>query len=128
MAGRESPAAAVAAARDGDERALRAIDVVADYLGLGIANVITMIVPERVVIGGGIAEAGDLLLDRIRDAVHRHQVLVPAEWYEVVPQSWAISPAQSAPPSGPPNRPPEQPPTVRSQRLGACATTSVGGC
>ena len=32
--------------RNGDERALRAIEVVADYLGLGIANVITMIVPS----------------------------------------------------------------------------------
>lgn len=84
MAAQPTPAAAVAAARDGDVRALRAIEVVADYLGLGIANVITMVVPERVVIGGGIAEAGDLLLGRIKDAVHRHQVLVPPDWYDVV--------------------------------------------
>ena len=36
------------------------------YLGIGIANLITIISPDRVVIGGGIAVAGDLLLEPIR--------------------------------------------------------------
>ena len=39
------------------------------YLGIGIANMVTVISPDRVVIGGGIAAAGDLLLDPIRAEV-----------------------------------------------------------
>jgi glucokinase len=84
MAGRASPAEAVAAAAAGDVRALRAVEVVADYLGLAIGNVVTLLVPERVVIGGGIAEAGELLLGPIREAVTRHQKIVPPAWFQVV--------------------------------------------
>jgi glucokinase len=43
-------------------------------LGIGISNVIVVLNPERVVIGGGISAAGDLLFDPIRreiaDRVH----------------------------------------------------------
>ena len=69
----------------GDERAAAAVAEVADYLGIAIANIVTMLVPERVVIGGGVAEAGDALLTRVREATARHCVLVPPEWYEIVP-------------------------------------------
>ena len=44
----------------------------------------TVLVPERVVIGGGVAEAGDALLSLVREATARHCVLVPPDWYEVV--------------------------------------------
>ena len=73
------------AAAAGDQRAAQAIETVADHLGVAIANVITMLVPERVVIGGGVAGAGTDLLEPIRRAVARHSVLVPADWYEIVP-------------------------------------------
>jgi glucokinase len=76
---------AFAAARAGDERAVATLAQVTDYLGVAIANVITMLVPERVVIGGGIAEAGDALLNPVRAATARHCVLVPPDWYEIVP-------------------------------------------
>jgi len=73
------------AAATGDQRAADAIETVADHLGVAIANVITMLVPERVVIGGGVAGAGADLLEPIRRAVARHTVLVPPDWYEIVP-------------------------------------------
>lgn len=73
------------AARSGDERALAAIATVADHIGVAIANMITVLVPDRIVIGGGVAGAGDTLLEPIRAAVRRHSVLVPSDWYEVVP-------------------------------------------
>jgi glucokinase len=74
-----------AAARDGDDQAAAAIATVADHFGVAMANLVTVLVPERVVIGGGGAGAGELLLDPIRAAVRRHSVLVPDEWYEIVP-------------------------------------------
>jgi glucokinase len=58
--------AAVTAARGGDPAALAGLAQVGRYLGIGIANMITTITPDRVVIGGGIAAAGDLLLEPIR--------------------------------------------------------------
>jgi len=57
---------AVRRARQGDARALAGLRQVGRYLGIGIANLVTLISPDRVVIGGGVAAAGDLLLDPIR--------------------------------------------------------------
>ena len=57
---------AVVRARAGDRRALDGLAQVGRYLGIGIASMITVITPDRVVIGGGIAAAADLLLGPIR--------------------------------------------------------------
>ena len=57
---------AVARARDGDERARAGFALIGRYLGLGISNAVVLITPDVVVIGGGTAGAGDLLLDPIR--------------------------------------------------------------
>ncbi len=69
--GTETVEAAVVAARAGDQRALDGLASVGRYLGIGIGNMITVISPDRVVIGGGIAAAGALLLDPIRAEVSR---------------------------------------------------------
>jgi glucokinase len=65
-AGMESAEAVVAAARGGSEKARAALDATADYLALGIAGLIGVLNPEMVVLGGGLMQASDLLLDRIR--------------------------------------------------------------
>jgi glucokinase len=62
---------AVAMARAGDAAAAAGIERVARYLGIGIANMITVVTPDRVVIGGGISAAADLLFDPIRDEIAR---------------------------------------------------------
>jgi glucokinase len=46
---------AVSRAQAGDKRARDGLAEVGRYLGIGIANMITVITPERVVIGGGVA-------------------------------------------------------------------------
>jgi glucokinase len=53
---------AVRAAQAGDPAASRMVEVWGQRLGLGIANAINTFDPEEVVIGGGAARAGDLLL------------------------------------------------------------------
>jgi glucokinase len=85
LAGQPTAHDAFTAAAAGDEPAQAAIAEVADHLGVAIANVITILIPERVVIGGGVAEAGEALLGPVREAVARHCVLVPPDWYEIVP-------------------------------------------
>jgi glucokinase len=58
---------AVARARAGDPRAVDGINRIGRYLGIGIANMIAVITPDRVVIGGGIgAGATDVLFEPIR--------------------------------------------------------------
>ena len=57
---------AVMAAQDGDPTAGRVIGLWAQRVGMGVANVINTFDPEEVVIGGGAAQAGDLLLDPAR--------------------------------------------------------------
>jgi len=52
----------VEAAQAGDQAAVRAIEVWAERVGIGIANAINMFDPDEVVIGGGAARAGELLL------------------------------------------------------------------
>jgi glucokinase len=52
----------VRAAREGDEVAAQAVEVWAEHVGIGIANAINTFDPDEVVIGGGAALAGELVL------------------------------------------------------------------
>jgi len=57
---------AVEAAQGGDLDAQRLVELWGERVGIGIANAINTFDPEEVVIGGGAARAGDLLLDPAR--------------------------------------------------------------
>ena len=56
-----------AAAEDGDLVARQAFASVGDWLGVGVANLVAALDPERVVVGGGVSAAGDRLLEPARD-------------------------------------------------------------
>jgi glucokinase len=56
----------VGAARAGDPLANRILATAAGYLGMGIANIVSILNPEMVVLGGGLFQAGDLLLRPVR--------------------------------------------------------------
>jgi glucokinase len=53
----------------GDATAIRIWDSVAQAAGIGVANLAHLFSPEVVVVGGGVAQAGDLLLGPIRAAL-----------------------------------------------------------
>ena len=59
-------AEAVEAAQRGDPVAARIVEIWAERVGIGIANAINTFDPEEVVIGGGAARAGELLLEPAR--------------------------------------------------------------
>ena len=84
LGGRASSEEVVEAARAGDEQALRALEQVGRWLGIGIANVIVSLNPERVVVGGGVAEAGDLVLEPARVEVRRRVRVAPVERIAIV--------------------------------------------
>jgi glucokinase len=56
----------VAKAKRGDQDACALIRILGERLGVGIANAINVFDPELVVIGGGVATAGELLLEPAR--------------------------------------------------------------
>jgi glucokinase len=56
------------AARAGDVASLQVFDEVGTWLGRGIAQLAAVLDPGIVVLGGGVSAAGDLLLERVRDA------------------------------------------------------------
>ncbi len=62
----ESAEQVVAAARAGDPAALKAVHETAQYLGLGIANLVSLLNPEVIVLGGGLMQAADLFLTTMR--------------------------------------------------------------
>jgi glucokinase len=84
MAGRTTVADVFAGVEEEDPACIDAVATAARYVGIAIANVITFLNPDRVVIGGGIAEAGDAILEPIRDAVRAHVTLVPHDRIEIV--------------------------------------------
>jgi len=56
----------VRSASRGDELAISILGEAASYLGMGIANIISILNPQVVVLGGGLMNAGEYFLDRIR--------------------------------------------------------------
>ena len=64
------------AARDGDEIAIDVLATTGDWLGAGIATLSMLFDPSIVVIGGGVVDAGDLLLEPARKAMMREMPFV----------------------------------------------------
>jgi len=60
------------AAREGDAVALAAFNTTGQWLGAGIASLSVILDPECVVIGGGVIDAGEILLEPTRTALHRY--------------------------------------------------------
>jgi glucokinase len=75
---------AVEQARRGDARALDGLARIGGYLGIGIANLITVLSPDKVVIGGGVSAAGDLLLDPIRAELRARVRMTALDQVELV--------------------------------------------
>ena len=69
--GTSSARQAVRAARAGDPKAVGGMAQIGRYLGIGIANLVVVLNPDRVIIGGGVAAAGELLLGPIRGELRR---------------------------------------------------------
>lgn len=71
----------IQAARDGDADASAVIEQAAHYLGIGLANLISLLAPDVIVLGGGVMEEFELFQRAIRDAIERNVAMVP--WQQV---------------------------------------------
>lgn len=75
---------AVERARSGDAACLAGLAETGRYLGIGVANMITVLSPDRVVIGGGVAAALDLLLPTLRAELKRRVHTTSLDRVEIV--------------------------------------------
>ncbi len=64
-------------AERGDALAIKAMDREGYYLGLGLANIITLFAPDTIVLGGGVMKSRHLFLERTLQVVHEVCTQVP---------------------------------------------------
>ena len=75
----------VAAARSGDRVALELLARAGAHLGRAMALLVHLFNPERFVVGGGVSNAGDLILEPARRAARRHVLPAYRHTFDVVP-------------------------------------------
>jgi glucokinase-like ROK family protein len=65
----------IAAARRGDLVSQQIVSEAGVHLGTALASLVNLFNPSMVVVGGGVAQIGDLLLEPIRETVHQRSLL-----------------------------------------------------
>ena len=73
------------AAKQGDAVAKRIFTIVGEYLGVALVSVVNLLNPEKIIVGGGVGQAGDLILDPIREAIKKRCIPTSAAAVEIVP-------------------------------------------
>lgn len=83
--GLEGTVAAIIESGNRDRAAAQVLDETVTYLGVGIANLVNLFNPERVVLGGWLGQAlSDALLPRIREAAGEHALRLPLRGVQIV--------------------------------------------
>lgn len=77
--GAVTPREMALAAAAGDDAVREALVRAAGYIGIGVANVVVVLHPDLVVLGGGVAEIGPLLFDTVRETVRRRVGMFPTD-------------------------------------------------
>ncbi|HEX75259.1 MAG TPA: ROK family protein [Dehalococcoidia bacterium] len=72
------------AARQGDSLACDIVAEAANYLGIGLANLVNIFNPELIVIGGGMSQMGNMLLKPARKVVKERAFKLPARTVRIV--------------------------------------------
>jgi len=75
-------------AAQGDVRCRRSVADAGREIGVAVAGLCNLINPERVIVGGALGRAGEILLQPLRESIQRHAVLAAAEKVEVVQGSF----------------------------------------
>jgi glucokinase len=88
---RITPEVVSKAAQAGDAVAQEIFERVGFYLGIAVANILVSVGPRKVVIGGGVSQAGDLLLQPIRRTVRQRVFVMPVDQVEIVPAQLGIN-------------------------------------
>ena len=82
--GRLSPQLLSEAARDGDPGARRLWKEIGQALGIGLANVVNLLNPDRIVVGGGVANAWRWFAPTMRKVVRKEAIGISARSARIV--------------------------------------------
>jgi glucokinase-like ROK family protein len=74
----------IALAKEGDTGCARVIADAGRHIGVGVANLCNLLNPQRIIVGGDLARAGDLLLEPLRETVNRYAIPSAARSVTVV--------------------------------------------
>jgi glucokinase len=72
------------AARQGDQLAAGVVAKAANYLGIGLANLVNIFNPQLIIIGGGLSKMGDMLLKPSRKVLKERAFRLPARTVHIV--------------------------------------------
>ena len=87
--GEITPYIVAEAAKLGDPVAKRIFTKVGEYIGFGLASVVNLLNPEKIIIGGGVADAGDILIEPIKETIKKRAMVVAGSAVEIVPAKLA---------------------------------------
>jgi glucokinase-like ROK family protein len=81
------------AAEKGDPLAASIFKKAAEYIGIGTAGLINLFNPEAIVIGGGVAQAGDLLFDTIKTVIRKRSMTTISRDIIILPVKFGMNAA-----------------------------------
>ena len=84
-----SPYIVAQAALQGDSVSIQIFKQMGKIIGLGLSSVINLLNPEKIIIGGGVADAGDILLEPIKQTIKERTMPIQASAVEIVPAQLA---------------------------------------
>ena len=77
------------AALQGDPVSLQIFKQMGEIIGIGLSSVVNLLNPEKIIIGGGVADAGEILLGPIRKTIEDRTMPIQKEAVKVVPAQLA---------------------------------------
>jgi glucokinase len=75
-------------AKNGDALAMKAVDRQVRYLGIGLANYVTLFTPECIILGGGIMLEENIFIEPIKETIRSSCGLVPFEKTQILPTAF----------------------------------------
>lgn len=84
-----SPYIVAQAALQGDAVSIQIFKQMGKIIGHGLSSVVNLLNPEKIIIGGGVADAGDILLEPIKQTIKERAMSIQANAVSVVPAQLA---------------------------------------
>lgn len=72
------------AAKLGDPVARKIFSRMGEYIGIGLSGVVNLLNPEKIIVGGGVADAGDALIAPLKDTLTKRTMKIAGETVQVV--------------------------------------------
>ena len=82
--GTADPREAIERARAGDQRCIDGLARIGRYLGIGLSNAVTVLTPERIILGGGWSSAGDLITEAIKLEMDKRVLIDSGDRVDIV--------------------------------------------